>query len=192
MATKKRNKKYNPIKTLIAYQKTEDKITTNELIGGSHSALLKEARDALITNNITNDYIANHILALHRFTFYVGLEYINIRKICDDILLEFYKCWNNCEYNMHNTFVISNTNRKLLFEFINEVEKTLSLLTSRFTYAILFKAMINNHLKHIKLRPYIEGLIHKDDIKELLFYCDSRINLKSIQKNYFKSKQTKI
>ena len=26
MATKKRNKKYNPIKTLIAYQKTEDKI----------------------------------------------------------------------------------------------------------------------------------------------------------------------
>jgi hypothetical protein len=185
--TKKRNKKYNPVKTAEYKRKMRDIIPPYEYETSVFNRYFKELRGYL-TNGILFKQMLQYAIMLHRFTFMQGLEYENIRLIID-------KWFKSLEHltddeinvNLLDKVKLHYKHVQLLLLFCDEVEAKIKSIRTRTEYTLLHKDMILNHNLFCSITaPYIWRWTDATELRESM----ETIQLKLSEVEIAKAKAT--
>lgn len=164
---KKRNKKYNPVKTAEYKRKMHDIISPHEYENSVFDEYFTDFRNYL-ANGILIKQMLEYAIMLHRFTFMQGLEYLNIRDIVDKWFKTIEPLTDE-EINaqLQDKAKLHYKHVQLLLLFCDEIENKLKSIKTRVEYSHLHKEMIINHNLFCSIsKPYIWRWADKESLNK--------------------------
>lgn len=189
MATKKRNKKYNPNKSTQFYEQKiaqiKDVIKPEEHTNGLLTQQKQLLIDVISNNKITIDILLNEIQLIYQWTFMCNrmTPDVDTSEIIQWIekqyaKLEHIQTVDELNAIRNDKIIMHYTKKDLFLAFIEHMYEQICSIKSRTEYAILFKdALVMNNLRIGLIAKHMRRFFNQDATQEALKDCRERIQL---------------